>query len=521
MLFRSVNQGIRIIHAAGWHEYQKYTYDYKRLINLAHANGILVYAWLEPPQVSQKFWNDHPQWREKNYKNEDVRPSWRYPVALTDDSCLDAMNIEFRKFLESYDWDGVNLAELYFEAAKGLEDPKYFTPMHRSARNEVMKLFGIDLPKIFDPTSSSYWKNSNDIKNKIIQYRIKKLDSVYDLFLNTFTQVAKKKNGFEIIVTAMDSYGSPEIKEYLAVDMGKIIQLQKKYGFSLNVEDPENLWSNDPARYSEMGKFYSQIIGNNSKLLLDLNILNFRKENVITPFPTLIQTGTESYNLINAASIGAPRCVIYSESSVNAQDLSFFPYAASIGIEYKVLDNGYEINSPNSFELKLPKNVKEISLDGNPISPFRDNIFSIPAGKHIITFSNVAVTSFSPNELQAKILSFTGNLMSIAYGMKDIKFAYDSQTRTLLSLNREPTWVKVDRQDYKFSIMEGNDCFSIFLPPGNHYIEIGVGNSFSYGINLTSLWSSTGIAIFGTLAVSLLLCMYLLLKFIRRKYLTI
>jgi hypothetical protein len=111
--------------------------------------------------------------------------------------------------------------------------------------------------------------------------------------------------------------------------------------------------------------------------------------------------------------------------------------------------------------------------------------------------------------------------MSIAYGMKDIKFAYDSQTRTLLSLNREPTWVKVDGQDYKFSIMEGNDCFSIFLPTGNHYIEIGVGNTFSYGINLTSLWSSTGIAIFGTLAVSLLLCMYLLLKFIRRKYLTI
>jgi uncharacterized protein YdaL len=516
-----VNQGIRIIHAAGWHEYQKYTYDYKRLINLAHANGILVYAWLEPPQVSQKFWNDHPQWREKNYKNEDVRPSWRYPVALTDDSCLAAMNIEFRKFLESFDWDGVNLAELYFEAAKGLEDPKYFTPMHRSARNEVMKLYGIDLQKIFDPASSSYWKNSNDIKNKIIQYRIKKLDSVYNLFLDTFTQVAKKKSGFEIMVTAMDSYGSPEVKEYLAVDMGNIIKLQKKYGFSLNVEDPENLWSNDPARYSEMGKFYSQIIGNNSKLLLDLNILNFRKENVITPFPTLIQTGTESFNLINAASIGAPRCVIYSESSVNAQDLSFFPYAASIGIEYKTLENGYEVNSPNSFEIKLPKNVKEIRLDGNPISPFRDNIFPIPAGKHIITFSNLAVTSFSTNELQAKILSFTGNLMSIAYGMKDIKFAYDSQTRTLLSLNREPTWVKVDRQDYKFSIMEGNDCFSIFLPPGNHYIEIGVGNSFSYGINLTSLWSSTGIAIFGTLAVSLLLCMYLLLKFIRRKYLTI
>ena len=169
----------------------------------------------------------------------------------------------------------------------------------------------------------------------------------------------------------------------------------------------------------------------------------------------------------------------------------------------------------------MPKNVKEINLDGNPISPFRDNRYPIPAGNHFIIFSDVAVTSFSTHELQAKILSFTGNLKSVAYGMKDIQLVYDSRIRTLLSLNREPTWMKVDRQDYKFIIMEGNDCFSIFLPPGNHFVEIGVGNSFSYGINLTSLWSSTGIAIFGTLAVTLLLCMYLLLKLIRRKYLTI
>ncbi|MDR3611073.1 MAG: polysaccharide deacetylase family protein [Ignavibacteriaceae bacterium] len=516
-----VNQGIRIIHVAGWHDYPTWTYDYKRLINLAHANGILVYAWLEPPQVSLKFWQEHPQWREKNYKNEDVRPSWRYPMALTDDSCLATMNYEFGKFLNSYDWDGVNLAELYFEAAKGLEDPKYFTPMHRSARSEVMKLYGIDLFKIFDPSSSSYWKYNDDIKNKIIQYRIKKLESVYDLFLNTFTKIAKKKNGFEVIVTALDSYGSPELKEYIAADMSNIIQLQKKYGFSLNVEDPENLWSTDPMRYVEMGKFYSSLIGSNSKLMLDLNILNFRKDNVITPFPTLIQTGTESFHLINAVSTGAPRSVIYSEASVNAQDLAFFPYAASVGVEYKVLDNGYEFNSPYSFEIKLPLNIKEIRIDGNPIAPLRDNRYSIPAGRHIVTVSDVAVTSFSTHELQAKILSFTGNLISVAYGMKDIKFYYDSQVRTLLSLNRNPTWVKVDHQDFKFDIMEGNDCFSIFLPTGSHFVEIGVGNSFSYGINLTSLWSSTGIAIFGTLAVTLLVCMYLILKIIRRKYSTI
>jgi len=516
-----VGQGIKVIHAAGWHEYEKYTYDYRRLIKLAHANGILVYAWLEPPQVSQKFWNDHPEWREKNYKNEDVRPSWRYPVALTDNKCLDAVDNEFKNFLERYDWDGVNLAELYFDAGRGMNDPNLFTPMHPSARNEMMKQYGIDLNKIFDPFSYFYWKNNHDVENKVTQYRVTQLDTVYQILLKSFYAVAKKKSGFEVMVTAMDSYGSPELRENIGVDMQGIIRLQKRFGFTLQVEDPENLWSTDPMRYQEIGKYYKNMLGDKSKLLLDLNILNFRKESTITPFPTLIQTGTESFRLINAATIGAPRFTIYSESSVNAQDLGFFPYAASINIQYKITDDGFEFEAPESFIIKLPMNVKEIIIDGYPVSPFRENSFPIPAGKHIVKYKNVAVTSFSTNELQAKILSFSGDLLSVSYGMKDIKITYDSKTRTLISLNREPTWVKVDHQDYKFVVMEGNDCFSIFLPDGKHYVEIGAGNTFSYGINLTSLWSSTGIAIFGSLAVSLLFLMYLLLKVIRKKYSTI
>ena len=516
-----VGQGIKIIHAAGWHQYPKYTYDYKRLINLAHANGILVYAWLEPPQVSQKFWNDHPEWREKNYKNEDVRPSWRYPVALTDNKCLAAVNNELKGFLEKYDWDGVNLAELYFDAGRGMNDPNVFTPMHPSARNEMMKQYGIDLNKIFDPSSYFYWKNNHDVENKVTQYRVTQLDTVYQILLKSFYEVANKKPGFEVMVTAMDSYGSPELRENIGVDMAGIIKLQKRFGFTLQVEDPENLWSTDPMRYVEIGKLYQNLLGDNSKLLLDLNILSFRKDNVITPFPTLIQTGTESFHLINAAAMGAPRFTIYSESSVNAQDLGFFPYAASTNITYKSTANGLEFDAPSSFIIKLPMNIKEIIVDGYPVSPFRENSFPIPAGKHIVKFTDVAVTSFSTHELQAKILSFSGDLLSVAYGMKDIKITYESGTRTLISLNREPTWVKVDHQDYKFKVMEGNDCFSIFLPEGKHFVEIGAGNTFSYGINLTSLWSSTGIAIFGSLAVSLLFLMYLMLKIIRRKYSTI
>ena len=390
-----VKEGIRVIHTAGWHQYPKYTYDYKRLINLAHANGMLVYAWLEPPQVSQKFWNDHPEWREKNYLGQDVRPSWRYPVAMTDSKCIEAVKNEYKRILESFDWDGVNLAELYFEAAEGFKDPNYFTPMHQSAKVKILKKYGIDISKIFDSSSSFYWKNNSYIQKSITDFRIDELNSIYEILLNTFGQIAKKKAGFEIMVTAMDSFGSPELREYIGVDMKSIIELQKRFGFTLQVEDPEHLWSTDPLRYINIGNYYSSLLSGKSKLLLDLNILNFRKENAITPFPTLIQTGTESYHLINAAATGAPRFTVYSESSVNPQDMYFFPFAASINVKYQKTENGYEFNSPNSFTIELPKEIKVINIDGYPAAPFRQNLFLVPAGKHLITYPKQNLTSFS------------------------------------------------------------------------------------------------------------------------------
>ncbi|HTO95289.1 MAG TPA: polysaccharide deacetylase family protein, partial [Bacteroidota bacterium] len=37
-----VRLGVGALHVSGWHQWSKYTYDYGRLITLAHANGILV-----------------------------------------------------------------------------------------------------------------------------------------------------------------------------------------------------------------------------------------------------------------------------------------------------------------------------------------------------------------------------------------------------------------------------------------------------------------------------------------------
>ncbi len=514
-----VRIGVGIVHVSGWHQYPKYTYDYGRLITLAHANGILVYDWIEPPQVSQKFWNEHQEWREKNVDDGDARASWRYPVALTDTACLRAMAAEYRSLLMQFDWDGVNLSELYFESGRGFQDPLLFTPMHPSALEDFRKKYGFDLDGVLDSTSVNYWRVNPEARRLVVEYRVKVLEGVYERLLPMFGEIAAAHPGFQVVVTAMDSYGSPELREYLGVDMNSILGLQKKYGFLLQVEDAERLWATAPSRYVDIGNRYARLLGDRKDLLLDLNILEGpRKPDQVTPFPTLIQTGTESFDLVRAASIGAPRMTIYSESSVNSWDMKYFPFALASEVHYRRTARGYEVSSPYSFSLKLPPGVRVVRVDGMPHSPSRENVFLIPAGTHTVDAGVDQGPGFSTHELDAQILSISGNLLSVDQGIRTMSFTYEGDSRVLVALNREATALRVDGQAYPFTPMRGNDCFTLLLPPGKHSVNVVLGDVVSYGVSITSFWSSNAIAVFGSCAVLLLVGMYIALKIVRRRY---
>ena len=42
-----------------------------------------------------------------------------------------------RDLIDRFDWDGVNLAELYFESLEGYDNPARFTPMNDDVRARV------------------------------------------------------------------------------------------------------------------------------------------------------------------------------------------------------------------------------------------------------------------------------------------------------------------------------------------------------------------------------------------------
>nr|HPI73540.1 polysaccharide deacetylase family protein [bacterium] len=200
--------GVRIINVAGWHSYRDYTYEYGRLIELAHLNAMSVYLWLELPHVSDKFWLDHPPWREQNALGADIDTSaahWRRPMALNLPECREAVMAELRAILMAHDWDGINLAELYYDSAAGPADPKWFTPMNSGFRQEFSRRHGFDPLSLFTPHSSRHWRQDPKALEALYELRREQIIDQHRRFLEFFKNLEKEKNSvWKIIVTTLD-----------------------------------------------------------------------------------------------------------------------------------------------------------------------------------------------------------------------------------------------------------------------------------------------------------------------------
>ncbi len=507
-----VGIGVKAVHAAGWHQYPKYTYDYERLVRVCHENGILVYAWLEPPQVSQKFWTEHPEWREKNAAGADVRTSWRYPMAMTDPACLQAMSEEYKSFLLKYDFDGVNIAEIYFESGEaGPDEPNTLTPMHPSARAEFKQSAGFDPALLLNPSSNYFWKRNQAAWSKFEDYRVDKMVQIHAQMLEIAEEIRQRRNGFDIAVTALDSICTPALRSSQGIDIRRVIDLKRDYDFSLIVEDPQSRWSEDPRRYEEIASTYRELLGKN--FMLDLNILSFRTKDQPTSFPTLIQTGTEAFSLMAVAARQVDRVIVYAESSVNPQDLPYLASASASPAQFERLTDAYKISSPYSTVLRLKDSRKVISIDDDLHTASEGGRFLIPAGTHLIR-TNVSNHLFSTDSLYATLASITGNLLSEKEQDRSVDFEYESVTRCLVTLMKSPVALMIDGHDAQLHAMQGaNGRFSVSLPPGRHKARIVTLSHISYGIDLTSLWSSSLIVTFGILSIGALVLLYAFVRF--------
>jgi hypothetical protein len=446
--------GIAALHVAAWHFWEANPEQdayLEKLIAACHREGILVYAWLELPHVSEKFWAAHPEWREKTAILQDAQLDWRKLMNLTNRDCFRATSEGTASLMKRFDWDGVNLAELYFESLKGMDDPARFTPMNDDVRREFCARAGFDPIELFatrrDPAS----------QHQFLEYRAELARRMEEEWLAVLGSVRIEKPHLDLVLTHVDDLSDAQIRQAIGADAARVLPLLDTHSFTFLIEDPATVWNQGPQRYQAIAERYRALTTHGDKLAIDLNIVD-RYQNV---YPTKQQTGTELFELVHNAARNFDRVALYGENSLLPPDLGLLSAAAAAVTRVERIGPKLAIESAHG--VGVPWRGPAL-VDGQPW-PVRDaETVWLPAGAHTV--------EAAPADSAPRLLRLNGELK--AAGSPDahsIEFSYRSSSRAIAVFDRAPGAVRIDASPATPQRAGPN---TLLLPRGQHIVTLTI-----------------------------------------------
>lgn len=451
--------GIAALHVAAWHNMESDPQRDEYLNNLiaaCHRNAILVYAWLELPHVSDEFWAKHPEWRERTALGEDAQLDWRKLMNLENADCKRAVAQQLRQLLRRFDWDGVNLAELYFESLEGASNPARFTPMNDDVRREFQAQAGFDPKRLFDSAPAVGAAHQQDNLRTFLDFRARLASRMQSDWLDVVDQMRSQKPYLDVVVTQIDDRLDPGIRDALGADTSRSLPYLQSHRAAVLVEDPAPLWNLGAVRYRKLAEKWDDLGLDAARVAVDINIFE-RYQDV---YPTKKQTGTELFELVHQAARSFSRVALYFENSIERQDLALLPVAAADAQLTETAPDEVQITSAHPVRLLWRGAVE---LDGKPWPFANDASILVASGNHRV--------SAGITDPPVKIFDFNGNLGRVFVEGESVEFAYSNATRAIVTLGSGTSSVDLDGTPF-WKPDPSQQHPSILLPAGEHVVSV-------------------------------------------------
>lgn len=444
------NAGISALHVAGWHFYEpnpERDQYLNKLIEACHRRAILVYVWLELPHVSEQFWTVHPEWREKTALLQDAQLDWRKLMNLRNRAAFDAARTGVAALVNRFDWDGVNLAELYFESLEGHANPARFTPMNDDIRRE----FGAQ--KGFDPIELFRAPADAARLQQFLEYRAELARRQQSEWMGEIENIRRVKPNLDLVLTHVDDRFDTRMRDLIGADASRVLPMLKQHDFTFLIEDPATIWNLGPERYPQIASKYKPLTDQFRKLAIDINIVD-RYQDV---YPTKQQTGTELYELVHLAAQSFQRVALYFENSILTQDLPLLSAAAASVDKFEKSGSRVIVDSKTGVGVDWHGPAL---VNGRPWPIRSDETLWLPPGPQVVEPAP-AVSDF-------RVLYFNGDLRSARARPRGLELAYQSDSRALAVLNARPASLEIDGQ--KVDPQMTGDVLA--LPRGQHLVVV-------------------------------------------------
>jgi hypothetical protein len=442
--------GVAALHVAAWHynepDAERDEYLHK-LIAACHKRAIQVYAWLELPHVSEKVWQDHPEWREKTGLLQDAHLDWRKLMNLQNPECFRAVADSTRKLIARFDWDGVNLAELYFESLEGAANAARFTPMNEDIRSAYRAEVGVD------PYSLFHEKPDPQQLERFLEWRAGLAKQMQSQWLAQIEHARTTKPDLDIVLTHVDDRFDTRMRKLVGADAAAVLPMLGQHDFQFLIEDPATVWHLGPDRYAEIARRYAELTPKREKLAIDINIVE-RYQDV---YPTKQQTGVELFQLVQVASRAFERVALYFENSIAKPDWPLLPAAGAITNRYQQSNAKTIIECPQGLGVAWEGGAK---VNGRPWPVADGKTVWLPAGSFVL----------EPAEpLKHRVLDFNGDLRTAAASAKGIELSYQSGSRAIAVLSGKVRKLEIDGEVSKPAMLGDN---VLALPRGQHLVSI-------------------------------------------------
>ena len=452
--------GIAVLHVSAWQHWEREQASdawLNQLIAACHRHGILVYAWFEFPHVSERFWAENEQCREQTALGQDAQLDWRKLINLADPACAERVRQQTIALLEHFAWDGVNLAEIYYESLEGIANPARFTPMNSIVRAEFAASHGVDPAELFDESSARHHTKDPKALSAFLEYRRDKIMALHEEWL-AFLRDSRgpSANSPHLVVTQIDDRFDTSVRDNLGVDSSRLLALMHQIPFTLLVEDPATIWHLGSERYPAISSAYLKESAYPERLAIDINIFPRYQE----VYPTKQQTGIELYRLVHAASQSFPRVALYFEHTLSAADLPLLSAAAIPPAEVSRVGDALRVKSgaPVGLRWKGPAQV-----DGRPW-PARDAAtLWLPAGTHTVTEAD----RDPPLRLHALI----GELLQAYAQGQVLELHYRSEGPAIAGFSAKPTSLMLDGEAADVECHQGTGTVYCLLPAGEHLVR--------------------------------------------------
>jgi hypothetical protein len=447
--------GIGALHVAGWHYYEQNAESdeyLRRLIEACHRKAILVYVWLELPHVSEKFWDAHPEWREKTAILQDAQLDWRKLMNLNNPDCFTAVSEGVKQLVGRFDWDGVNLAELYFESLEGAANPARFTPMNQNVRDEFRGLHG------FDPIALFQSAKADDSRLRtFLDYRADLARRQQEKWIGEIETIRASKPDLDFVLTHVDDRFDTRMHDLIGADAARVLPLLDQHDFTFLIEDPATIWNLGPQRYPQIAARYQPITRHTDHLAIDINIVE-RYQDV---YPTKQQTGTELFQLVHLAAQSFSRVALYFENSILTPDLPLLASAAA-SVD-RAEQNGSRIVIESRQGVGVPWQGPAL-VNGRLWPVHSDTMLWLAAGPNVV--------EPAPKDAPLLMVDFNGDLRSASAVADGLRFAYQSSARALALLNARPRKFEIDGAPSDPKLRESGSGFVLTLPRGQHVVQL-------------------------------------------------